>query len=82
MNSHVFHPKRPASWPAGPRLPHILQIRDLSAFVSSGDLLHKVYDATPAGAYTPATPRITNISARVQVGTGANILIAGFAMRA
>ena len=46
----------------------------------TGVALAEVYDATPAGAYTPATPRITNISARVQVGTGANILIAGFAI--
>jgi hypothetical protein len=44
----------------------------------SGDALAEVYDATPAGTYTPASPRIVNISARVQVGTGGNILIAGF----
>ncbi len=37
-----------------------------------------MYDATPAGTYTPTTPRLVNISARVQVGTGSNILIAGF----
>ena len=48
---------------------------------ASGDTgvsLAEVYDATPAGTYTPASPRIINISARVQVGTGTNILIAGF----
>jgi Immunoglobulin domain len=44
----------------------------------TGDALAEVYDATPAGSYTPATPRLINISARVQVGTGANILFAGF----
>jgi hypothetical protein len=43
----------------------------------TGVALAEVYDATPKGAYTPASPRITNISARVQVGTGGNILIAG-----
>ncbi len=44
----------------------------------TGVSLAEVYDATPAGTYTPASPRIINISARVQVGTGTNILIAGF----
>jgi hypothetical protein len=44
----------------------------------SGVALVEVYDTTPAGAYTPASPRLVNISTRVQVGTGGNILIAGF----
>jgi hypothetical protein len=44
----------------------------------TGVALVEVYDATPAGTYTPADPRLVNISARVQVGTGGNILIAGF----
>ena len=44
----------------------------------TGVALAEVYDTTPAGSYTPATPRLVNISARTQVGTGANILIAGF----
>jgi hypothetical protein len=44
----------------------------------TGDALAEVYDATPAGTYTPATPRLINLAARVQVGTGGNILIAGF----
>ena len=38
----------------------------------------EVYDATPSGTYSPSIPRIVNISARVQVGTGGDILIAGF----
>ncbi len=46
----------------------------------TGVALVEVYDATPAGSYTPASLRIVNISARVQVGTGGNILIAGFAI--
>jgi hypothetical protein len=48
---------------------------------SSGDTgvaLAEVYDATQAGAYTPSSPRLVNLSARVNVGTGGNILIAGF----
>jgi hypothetical protein len=44
----------------------------------TGVALTEVYDATPEGAYTPSTPRLVNVSARVQVGTGSNILIAGF----
>ena len=44
----------------------------------TGVALVEVYDATPAGTYTAATPRLTNLSARVQVGTGANVVFAGF----
>jgi len=44
----------------------------------TGVALAEIYDDTPAGAYTPSSPRIINISARVQAGTGANELIAGF----
>ncbi|HXQ80888.1 MAG TPA: glycosyl hydrolase 53 family protein [Opitutaceae bacterium] len=44
----------------------------------TGVALAELYDATPAGAYTLASPRIVNIAARVQVGTGGSILIAGF----
>jgi hypothetical protein len=46
----------------------------------TGIALAEVYDATPAGTYTATSPRIVNISARVLVGTGGNILIAGFAI--
>jgi hypothetical protein len=44
----------------------------------TGVALAEVYDATPAGTYTPTSPRLVNISARVQVGSGGSILIAGF----
>jgi hypothetical protein len=46
----------------------------------SGVALAEVYDETPAADYTPSSPRLVNISARVMVGTGGNILIAGFAI--
>lgn len=46
----------------------------------TGVALAEVYDLTPPGSYTPSSPRLINISARVQVGTGGNILIAGFAV--
>jgi hypothetical protein len=58
--------------------PYTAQIAGESA--DSGIALAEIYDATPAGTYTLSTPRIVNISARVQVGTGGNILIAGFAI--
>jgi hypothetical protein len=44
----------------------------------TGVALAEVYDATPPASETPASPRLTNLSARVLVGSGANILIAGF----
>jgi hypothetical protein len=44
----------------------------------SGIALAEIYDATPTGTYSPTTPRLINISARTQVGLGANVLIAGF----
>jgi|CZKI01.1.fsa_nt_gi arabinan endo-1,5-alpha-L-arabinosidase len=44
----------------------------------TGVALAELYDATAAGTYTPATPRLVNISTRAQVGTGGTILIAGF----
>jgi hypothetical protein len=47
----------------------------------TGVALVEVYDETPAGTYMPSMPRLTNISTRVQVGTGGNILIAGFAIQ-
>jgi len=42
----------------------------------TGVALVEIYDATPT--YVSTSPRLTNISARVQVGTGGNVLIAGF----
>jgi arabinogalactan endo-1,4-beta-galactosidase len=57
---------------------YTLQIAGQSG--DTGVALAEVYDSTPTGAYTSATPRLVNLSARVQVGTGGNILIAGFAI--
>lgn len=45
---------------------------------SSGIALAEVYDATPSGSYTATMPRLTNVSARTQVGTGSDVLIVGF----
>ncbi len=45
---------------------------------TTGVALAEVYDATPPGESTAATPRLTNVSARTQVGTGGDTLIAGF----
>jgi len=45
----------------------------------AGVALAEVYDATPSGAYVAGvSPRLVNLSARVQVGSGANVLIVGF----
>ncbi len=44
----------------------------------TGVALVEVYDATTPGTYTLASPRLINLSARVQVGTGANVVFAGF----
>ncbi len=44
----------------------------------TGVALAEIYDASPAATRTAATPRLTNVSARTQVGTGGDILIAGF----
>jgi hypothetical protein len=56
--------------------PYTAQVAGASG--DSGVSLVEVYDLTPAGTYVPSDPRLINISARVQVGTGGNILIAGF----
>ncbi|MBI5691592.1 MAG: immunoglobulin domain-containing protein [Verrucomicrobia bacterium] len=45
---------------------------------ATGVALAEIYDATPAGTYTRAAPRLVNVSARTLVGTGEGILIAGF----
>lgn len=42
----------------------------------SGVALAEFYDASPV--FTSATPRLVNISARSQVGTGGDVLIVGF----
>ena len=44
----------------------------------TGVALVEIYDATPAGTFNTSLPRLINLSARVDVGTGANILEAGF----
>jgi hypothetical protein len=44
----------------------------------TGDSLVEIYDASAAGSFTAGGTRLTNLSARVDVGTGANILEAGF----
>ncbi len=44
----------------------------------NGIALAEIYDATPSGASTPDSPRLINLAARAQVGTGSGILIAGF----
>ncbi len=45
---------------------------------ATGIALAEIYDATAPGSFSAATPRLINVSARTEVGTGDNILIAGF----
>jgi hypothetical protein len=45
---------------------------------ATGLALAEIYDATPASLVTTNTPRLINVSARTQVGTGDSILITGF----
>ncbi len=44
----------------------------------TGVALAEAYDATPAGSRVPTSPRLINLSGRALVGTGANVLVAGF----
>ncbi|MDP3069605.1 MAG: immunoglobulin domain-containing protein [Opitutaceae bacterium] len=45
---------------------------------ATGVVLAEVYDATSPGTFDATTPRLINVSARSNVGTGADVLIAGF----
>lgn len=47
---------------------------------ATGIALAEIYDATPTAGFAVATPRLVNVSARTEVGTGDNILIAGFSI--
>jgi hypothetical protein len=44
----------------------------------TGIALAELFDATPAGTYTPSMPRLTNVSARAVAGPGQDQIIAGF----
>ena len=44
----------------------------------TGDALVEIYDASASGSFTAGGTRLINLSARVDVGTGANVLEAGF----
>ena len=46
----------------------------------TGVALAEIYDATASATFTVSTPRLTNVSARTRVGTGDDILIAGFSI--
>jgi hypothetical protein len=63
------------SLPAGP-FAYTAQVAGQTG--DTGDALVEVYDATPAGSFTSTSPRLVNLAARVDVGTGANALFAGF----
>jgi hypothetical protein len=56
--------------------PYTVQVTGSSG--DTGVALAELYDATPESSITLASPRLVNLSARAQVGTGGNVLIAGF----
>jgi sugar lactone lactonase YvrE len=64
--------------PALPARDYTIQITGAGG--TTGVALAEIYDATPAGSFTATTPQLVNVSARTQVGTGADILIAGFTL--
>ncbi|HEY5228030.1 MAG TPA: immunoglobulin domain-containing protein [Opitutaceae bacterium] len=47
----------------------------------TGVAIMEVYDATPAASYASTPLHLTNLSARVLVGSGANALFAGFVIK-
>jgi hypothetical protein len=59
--------------PAGPYTANIS-----GASGDTGVALAEVYDETPTGTFTAATPHLVNVSARASVGSGGSVLIAGF----
>jgi hypothetical protein len=46
----------------------------------TGIVLTEIYDATPSSSVTTSTPRLVNVSARANAGTGDNVLTVGFAI--
>ncbi|MBL9199276.1 MAG: immunoglobulin domain-containing protein [Opitutaceae bacterium] len=58
--------------------PYTVQVSGVGG--ASGVALAEIYDATAPSAFLATTPRLINVSARTQVGSGAEILIAGFAI--
>ncbi len=58
--------------------PYTVEITGNNA--GTGLALAEIYDAATADTFTAASSRLVNVSARTQVGTGGNILIAGFAI--
>jgi hypothetical protein len=56
--------------------PYTAQIQGQSG--DTGVALAEVYDNTIPSALSPTSPRLVNLSARVQVGSSGGILIAGF----
>ncbi len=51
-----------------------------SAGSGGGVALAEIYDVTAGSAFNGTAPRLINLSARTQVGTGGDILIAGFVL--
>ncbi len=54
---------------------YTVQVKD--AATASGTVIAELYDATPAGSFTAATPRLINVSVLKQIDSG-SILTVGF----
>jgi len=52
----------------------------ISSVGAAGVALAEIYDITPAESFVETTPRLTNLSALANVGTGGDLLIAGFSL--
>ncbi len=55
-------------------------VRITGADGTGGVSLAEIYDASPSDTFFATTPRLTNVSALTGVGTGGDILIAGFSI--
>jgi hypothetical protein len=67
-DSALIEPVNPGSYTA--------QISGASG--DAGLSIAEIYDTNPFATDAPSTPRLVNLSARAQVGTGADILFGGF----
>lgn len=57
--------------------PCLVSVKVSAAGNGTGSVIAEIYDATPAGTFTAATPRLVNVSVLKHLGSG---LTAGFAL--
>ncbi len=74
----ITHPSRDSAIYGPAIVPASYSIQIVGKNNATGVALAEIYDATPSASFTASTPRLVNVAARTSVGTGDNILIAGF----